>query len=443
MHRYDPQARISIALKITIVNQFYPPDISPTARLAASLAEHRAALDDRVTVIGGQGYLGSGQSHARICPKQNVDEQKVSWRSETESDSNIHVHRLWTPKSGKRTLVHRCLDYFAFYFLACLTIARLPKQDVVVCMTTPPLIAGAGILHKLIHRTTRVILWNMDCYPEVAERSGIIRSGGLIDRLWKWMNLVIGSQLDHVVCLDDAMQQIINARPRADQIPKSVIPNWEPLAEFPLREVKHIEKQVQPPFTILYSGNMGHGHCFTAMLSAARLLLEKESSIRFVMTGGGIQSSKIQQRIKDERLTNITFMGYVSTRELRDIQSQSHCALITLKDSMLGCMSPSKLHASLAMGLPIVYLGPAGSSVDETISHFGCGVSLRNGDVNGFVSAMETLAKSPHLQQRYSDAARRSFESNYCDQKNLKSFDAVINATAVISDRLEISRDAA
>ena len=46
---------------------------------------------------------------------------------------------------------------------------------------------------------------------------------------------------------------------------------------------------------------------------------------------------------------------------------------------MLGVMSPSKLHSNLAMGLPILYVGPEGGNVDEAIRRFGCGVSLRPG----------------------------------------------------------------
>ena len=42
-------------MRLTIVNQYYVPDISPTAQLAASLAEHRAARGDHVTIIAGSG----------------------------------------------------------------------------------------------------------------------------------------------------------------------------------------------------------------------------------------------------------------------------------------------------------------------------------------------------------------------------------------------------
>ena len=56
-------------MRVTIVNLFSPPDLAPSAHLAASLAEHRAALGDDVTVVCGTGaYLGGnpiGTRHRR------------------------------------------------------------------------------------------------------------------------------------------------------------------------------------------------------------------------------------------------------------------------------------------------------------------------------------------------------------------------------------------
>lgn len=426
-------------LKITIVNQFYPPDVSPTARLAASLAQHRATLGDDVTVIGGHGYLGSG--HSSEDANDGNDSQAI--KAAKCLRANLNVHRLWTPKSGKRTMIHRCLDYLAFYVLACFAIARLPKQDVVVCLTTPPLIAGVGVLHKFIHRTSRVILWNMDCYPEVVVRAGMIRKNGIIDRFWKCVNRMIGSQLSHVVCLDDAMQKLLESRPNARHIPISVIPNWESLSEFPTLKGGGMAKTFLSPFTLLYSGNMGHGHCFEALLSAARRLLEKGSSIEIVMTGGGVQSFDVQRIINEERLTNINFKGYVNAQELQEIRDYSHCSFISLKDNMLGCMSPSKLHASMAVGLPVVYLGPPGGSVDLAITKFECGESLRSGDIDHFVDRLEILSESPDLMKQYSKNARNAFEKSYCDRSNLPLFDALLdNNRGDMLDRTAHNRSA-
>ena len=42
-------------MRVTIINQFYKPDLSATAHLAASLAEDRAKRGDEVTVITSSG----------------------------------------------------------------------------------------------------------------------------------------------------------------------------------------------------------------------------------------------------------------------------------------------------------------------------------------------------------------------------------------------------
>ena len=56
---------------------------------------------------------------------------------------------------------------------------------------------------------------------------------------------------------------------------------------------------------------------------------------------------------------------------------------------MLGVMSPSKLHSNLAMSLPVIYIGPVKSNVDDAIQRFDFGVSIRHGDVDCLVAALE------------------------------------------------------
>jgi diguanylate cyclase (GGDEF)-like protein len=64
------------------------------------------------------------------------------------------------------------------------------------------------------------------------------------------------------------------------------------------------------------------------------------------------------------------------------------CALISLDDRSIGIMSPCKMNGSLAMGVPVVYAGPTGSNVDDAITEYACGFSLRQGDVTGLVDAI-------------------------------------------------------
>ena len=68
-------------MRLTVVNQFYAPDISPTAQLAASLAEHRAAQGDHVTIVTGRaGYL-----------------EDVARTGVVRSGPELRIRRVWTP----------------------------------------------------------------------------------------------------------------------------------------------------------------------------------------------------------------------------------------------------------------------------------------------------------------------------------------------------------
>ena len=179
-------------MRLTIINQFYIPDFAPTGHIAASLAAHRAEQGDEVTVITSSGGY--------------VSESTTASGSKS---TNPRVYRLWTPRLGKGSVLARILDYVSFYILAFIRSVTLPKQDIIISLTTPPFIAWAAICHKILHRSTKVVLWNMDCYPEIAEGAGVIVTGGFFSRLFRRLNHGLFKRLDQLVCLDNAMLDLL------------------------------------------------------------------------------------------------------------------------------------------------------------------------------------------------------------------------------------------
>ena len=79
-------------------------------------------------------------------------------------------------------------------------------------------------------------------------------------------------------------------------------------------------------------------------------------------------------------------------------------------------MSPSKLHANLAAGLPVLYVGPAGSNVDEAITPHDAGRSLREGDVDGRGARPSASCAADPTAPAPGPAA---FEAAYCDAATL------------------------
>ncbi|MDB5355725.1 MAG: hypothetical protein JWN24_2178 [Phycisphaerales bacterium] len=399
-------------MRLTIINQFYTPDISPTAHLCASLAEHRAALGDDVTVITSRsGY--------------------VTEIGQLAAGDRVHVCRVWSSRLGSRTNLRRFLDWATFYPSAVIRAVTLARQDVIIALTTPPFIALAAVAHKILHPGTKLVLWNMDCYPEAVERTGLIRTGGLVARLMRAMNRALFRRLDRAVCLDGAMRHLLSSQYTLNggEAAWHVIPNWERATMFPPVSRDAACRPVGAKFTVLYLGNAGYGHEFTTTIRAAQML--RDEPVKFLFVGGGALRPSIEQERARLGLANIELRDYVSKEQTPALMRSADCALITLEESMLGVMSPSKLHANLAMGLPIIYVGPRGSNVDEAIERFNCGASLRCGDVQGMVELIRRWMTDAAEHERLRARARAAFEEAYCDEKTLPQFDGLLSQLAM------------
>ena len=401
-------------MRLTLVNQFYAPDLSPTAQLAASLAENRARRGDQVTVVAGTGGYA-----------ERADDGPFP------STANPRLDRLWTPSLGRGTALRRALDYAVFFVQACCRLFTLPPQDAILLMTTPPFLAVAGLVHRLRNRGVRLIVWSMDCYPETLEQAGMIRVGGPIAAALRALNRWLYRRLDSVVCLDDAMRRMLEYAYAPGGHPRLVvIPNWEPAARFPAGG--------RPPtwegadrlglrgkLVVLYLGNAGAGHRFDTLLEAAQRLPAAEHA--FVFVGGGSAWPDLRAARDSGRPANLSLEGYVPHDVLPSVLASADVALITLRDEMLGVMSPSKLHSALGAGLPILYIGPHGGNVHEAIERFGCGISLRHGDVDGVVEFLSRLRSDPRARQDYALRSRQAFEAAYTDQVGLARFDSLLD----------------
>src|SRR5690606_17540178 len=143
--------------------------------------------------------------------------------------------------------------------------------------------------------------------------------------------------------------------------------------------------------------------------------------------GGGKRWGELEAARREQRLENVVLHGYVAKEQTPAVMQRADCALITLHDWSLGIMSPSKLHSNLAMGLPVLYVGPAGSNVDEAIENYGCGESLRHGEVDNLVAFLRKCLADPSSLGDLRVNARRAFEQSYCDRVTLPQFDQVID----------------
>jgi glycosyltransferase involved in cell wall biosynthesis len=353
-------------------------------------------------------------------------------REVRERAAGVNLIRLQSSALGKGRMLSRIIDYASFFLLAAWRVIRLPRQDVVISLTTPPFIAFIGLLHKLMYPRVRLILWSMDCYPEVLELTGFLKPSGTLDHFFRDSNRLLFRSLDHLVCLDGAMRRLLMQRYGSAHgtPPSTVIPNWERLSLFPESSTKGVaggdyaEQSGGSTFDVLYLGNAGIGHRFDTVLQAAQQL--RDEQVRFLFVGGGSAWRDIAAAKEENGLHNVILQDYIPKSQTASLMSACNAALITLRDEALGLISPSKLHSTLAVGLPVVYVGPEGSNVDEAIRRYHCGISIRNGDVKSLCEAINRLRTDADYSRLLSRNARNAFEVAYSDAAVLPMFDQLL-----------------
>ena len=403
-------------MRITLLNQFYPPAFAPTGYLTQALAEHLAQSGDHVTVLSSRGGYVAGAPEA-----------------EPNRSGNPHVFRIWTPRFGKRHMLGRLLDYASFFFGSLLRLSALPRQDLIISLTTPPFIAWAAVPHILLHPTASLVLWNMDCYPEIAERTGAIKAGGLASRILRWINQRLFNRLAGAVCLDHAMHSLLIRGYTFDRerTKLAVLPAWEQKHRF-LPELETLSwseigiDEPRHPFVVLYMGNAGRGHEFSSTLEVIDDL--RDEPISFIFVGGGSAWDPLQRDCANRALKDVRFYPYVPHSYVPSILARASCGLVTMRNEALGTISPSKIYAYLAMSLPLLYLGPQGSNVDDAITRFGVGISLRHSLAACGATFLKELANDSARLAQLRTRSRQAFEEAYSDVRVLPQFDTFIKS---------------
>ena len=382
-------------MKILFLNQFFHPDHSATAQIATDLAEDLAARGFEVSALASRGsYLGGGEFPPR------------------DTYRGVEIHRVRTTSLGKRTLLHRALDYGSFYAAAAAALVRLPRQDVVVAMTTPPLIAAAALAARPL-RGAKLVYWVQDLYPEVAVAMGALgaRSPATLAMAAASRRVMRGADL--VVVLGEAMRErVVAAGARRERT--TVVPNWSDAAA--VRPVPHAENPLRRELAgdaeclVMYSGNMGQGHDLETLLGAARRLRERRD-IAFLFLGDGARRGEVEAAARE--LANVRLGAYQPRDQLANSLSAGDLHLASLDPGLEGLIEPSKVYGIMAAGRPTLFVGPRGSEVAAMLLREGCGYVIASGDADALASHVVRLSDNRIEREEMGHSARLALAARY------------------------------
>src|SRR5437016_638809 len=132
-------------MKILLLNQAFHPDVASTAQHLTDLAE---------------ALVCDGHDVSVVCSTRGYDNPKTRYPS-FEVWKGIKIYRIPSLRLSKASRWQRGTDFASFMTVCAARLVLLPRFDVVVALTTPPLITALGAFSVRL-KGGRLVSWMMD-----------------------------------------------------------------------------------------------------------------------------------------------------------------------------------------------------------------------------------------------------------------------------------------
>jgi glycosyltransferase involved in cell wall biosynthesis len=377
---------------ILFINRVYPPDSGATGRVLEYAARSFVKAGWEVTVLA--------TASSRVSA------------GETFQDG-VRIFRVGILFS-KKNLIARALGYALMIPGLLVKALRLPRHDVVVTKTDPPMLAVIGPIIKAM-KGSRLIHWAQDLYPEVAEECGVLPKRGFLAGILRWLSTWGIQRHDLTLAVGRCMADRLIARGISSEAIR-VVPNAG--IEGGIEPFQHGASAfrkihgIGDVFVIMYSGNMGRAHDFTTILAAARRLQEQEEkNILFLFVGEGPEESLIRREVFARKLENIRFLSPQPAATLSESLGTGDLHLVTMKEGMEGLVVPSKFYGVMAAARPTLFVGSKDSEVARMILEHGIGQVIVPGDDATLAEAILCYRDHPDRVEREGRMAREVLRS--------------------------------
>jgi glycosyltransferase involved in cell wall biosynthesis len=389
-------------MRVLLLNQCFYPDVASTAQHLSDLALELSKRGHQVTVVASNRAY---DNPALRFPRR-------------ETWNGIKIIRIPSLALGKASKLRRALTFASFLFVCALRLLVLPRADVAIALTSPPLISVFGAMFALIKRG-RFIFWVMDLNPDEAVAAGWLNQDSLVARtLFSFLRFSL-RHAERIIVLDRFMKQRIVDKGISEERVTIIAP-WShtDAVAFDIagREKFRAAHGLAGKFVVMYSGNHSPCHPLDTLLGAARELSTRED-VAFCFVGGGSEFEKVKRYAETNELQNILCLPYQPLEELARSLSSADLHAVVMGDAFTGIVHPCKIYNILEIGSPVLYVGPPAGHIVDVIAKLEdqesvC--SVRHGDVAGltaYISAAAAAARGKRSTSTTRVAATFSKES--------------------------------
>jgi glycosyltransferase involved in cell wall biosynthesis len=379
-------------VRVCFFNRSYWPDTGATGQLLTELAEDLASRHGlAVTVVAGYPTATDGTA----LPAREIR-------------NGVQIIRARGTRLSPRRFTGRALNYVTYFLSALWAALRLPRQDVTVGLTDPPIIGLAALAAS---PRGGMVFYCQDIFPEVA---GLLEDfhSPAVNSLLEHLNRFLVRRAARIVALGDTMASRLVHGKGADPSKITVIANWADTTAI-IPSPKHNQfsaaHDLDRKFVVLHAGNIGLSQNLDVVIDAAALLASR-TDIVILFIGDGNRKATLEQAVATRGLTNVRFLPFQPRDQLRWTYATSDVCLVSLKPGLAGYIVPSKLYPILAAGRPYIAAVETSTEVAALTERHHCGVIVEPGDAAQLADAIARLADQQAARDAMGARARAAGE---------------------------------
>ena len=402
--------------KLLIYAHYFYPDVASTGQILTELCEGMIDTFDITVICVVPSYSGT------------IDEKYKTKRIYKEEHNGIKIIRVRVPEFQKSNKVSRIKNLLAYFFNSLLATLKIEKQDYIYTISQPPILGGVlGVLGKWL-KGGKLIYNIQDFNPEQTMAVGYSKNKLLLNTVMS-VDKFSCKKSDKVIVVGRDMQETLRNRFNNKKVPKNVfINNWinekeiYPLEQNHPRIVEFKEKyNLKDKFIIMYSGNIGLYYDLENIIKVIGEFKDREDVV-FAFVGDGTVKDKVEAYVKENNLSNVTFIPYQDKADLIYSLNAADIHWVVNAKGIKGVSVPSKLYGVMAAGKPVLGVLDEGSEARLIVEECNCGVCIEPGNYKEISNNIEYILNNKEEIKALGLNGRQYLETNLTKEVSINKY---------------------
>ena len=391
--------------KILLIYHYFYPDQVISSRHFTQLAESLVNNNYQVDVVTSN----------RICHTSSLALKKF------EIYNGIKIHRIFRPSFLRHKFIARLFSQFFFIFSSILIVLKLLlklKYHTVIIGTDPAMCYVQSLIIRMFSKT-KIFLWSFDLYPQALFAAKILDKNSLAGRILLAVAAISYTKFDKILSIGSCMSDHLKKQTATDIVECTP---WAIIEKDYLEahNEHHPENTGINSIRWVYAGHMGHAH----EIGHIRQLVNQKFShpLEFHFSIRKASLDHIKSQITSS-VNLVKILEFAPESELHKRLTAYDIHIVTLKENWSGVVVPSKFFAAIAVGRPVLFMGPESSAVAKWISEYQLGWTWSdpNDNINQIIEPIiETLndrSKRNELNKRCYDTYHTYFSRHLMTNK--------------------------